>query len=107
MDRAGVCLRSERQFKQLSSDFTPESDRQRIQHIAFQRPELLRCPHTKEKLYNRHILSRKVGGKNLMNLSCGESNTALIIKSVSLISKGSLANAVHRYQTANLASNVS
>lgn len=58
--RAGVCLRSLPQFKPLSSDFTPESDRQRIQHIAFQRPELLRCPHTKEKLYNRHILSRKV-----------------------------------------------
>ena len=60
LNRAGVCLRSLPQFKQLSSDFTPESDRQRIQHIAFQRPELLRCPHTKEKLYNRHILSRKV-----------------------------------------------
>ena len=44
----------------MSYDFTPESDRQRIQLIAFQRPELLRHPITKEKLYNRHVLSRKV-----------------------------------------------
>jgi serine/threonine protein phosphatase PrpC len=44
----------------MSYDFTPESDRQRIQMIAYQRPELLRHPITKEKLYNRHVLSRKV-----------------------------------------------
>jgi hypothetical protein len=60
--RAGVCLKSSSSFRPLSTDFTPDSDRQRIQHIAFQRPELLRCPHTKEKLYNRHILSRKASG---------------------------------------------
>ena len=44
----------------MSFDFTPESDRQRIQLIAYQRPELLRHPITREKLYNRHVLSRKV-----------------------------------------------
>ena len=43
----------------MSFDFTPESDRQRIQLIAYQRPELLRHPITREKLYNRHVLSRK------------------------------------------------
>ena len=43
----------------MSFDFTPESDRQRIQMIAYQRPELLRHPITREKLYNRHVLSRK------------------------------------------------
>ena len=52
----------------MSYDFTPESDRQRIQLIAFQRPELLRHPITKEKLYNRHVLSRKVICKYLPKL---------------------------------------
>ena len=45
----------------MSFDFTPETDRQRIQFVAFQRPDLLRHPVTREKLYNRHVLSRKVG----------------------------------------------
>ncbi len=44
----------------MSFDFTPGADRQRIQHVAFQRPELLRHPHTRDKLFNRHMLSRKV-----------------------------------------------
>ena len=51
----------------MSYDFTPESDRQRIQLIAFQRPELLRHPVTKEKLYNRHVLSRKVSLRPILN----------------------------------------
>ena len=50
---------------EMSYDFTPETDRQRIQLVAYQRPELLRHPVTKEKLYNRHILSRQV---SLMSL---------------------------------------
>ena len=49
---------------------SPETDRQRIQLVAYQRPELLRHPVTKEKLYNRHILSRQVShqdiGKTIM-----------------------------------------
>jgi protein phosphatase 1H len=48
-------------IREMSFDFTPETDRQRIQFIAFQRPDLLRHPVTREKLYNRHVLSRKVG----------------------------------------------
>ena len=48
-------------LRQLSFDFTPESDRQRIQLVAYQRPDLLRHPVTRERLYNRHVLSRKVG----------------------------------------------
>ena len=44
----------------MSFDFTPETDRQRIQWVAYQRPDLLRHPATREKLYNRHVLSRKV-----------------------------------------------
>ena len=47
--------------REMSFDFTPETDRQRIQFIAYQRPDLLRHPVTREKLYNRHVLSRKVG----------------------------------------------
>ena len=66
--RAGVCIKTASGFKPLSTDFTPESDRQRIQHIAFQRPELLRSPETKEKLYNRHILSRKARKLNPQRL---------------------------------------
>ena len=45
----------------MSFDFTPETDRQRIQWVAYQRPDLLRHPVTREKIYNRHVLSRKVG----------------------------------------------
>ena len=48
-------------MREMSFDFTPETDRQRIQFIAYQRPDLLRHPVTREKLYNRHVLSRKVG----------------------------------------------
>ena len=44
----------------MSFDFTPETDRQRIQFVAYQRPDLLRHPVTREKLYNRHVLSRRV-----------------------------------------------
>jgi serine/threonine protein phosphatase PrpC len=40
-------------WRQMSTDFTPETDRQRVQHIAFHRPELLRHPQSREKLFNR------------------------------------------------------
>ena len=43
---------------QMSTDWTPMADRMRLQQIAFQRPELIRHPETKDKLFNRHILSR-------------------------------------------------
>ena len=49
----------------MSFDFTPETDRQRIQWVAYQRPDLLRHPVTREKLYNRHVLSRKVGREDV------------------------------------------
>ena len=58
--RACIYNPNESMLFPMSFDFTPESDRQRIQLIAYQRPELLRHPITKEKLYNRHVLSRKV-----------------------------------------------
>lgn len=58
--RACIYNQNESALLPMSYDFTPESDRQRIQLIAYQRPELLRHPVTKEKLYNRHVLSRKV-----------------------------------------------
>lgn len=58
--RAALYLPGNETLHPMSVDHTPYSDRQRIQHIAFQRPELTRHPKTKEKLYNRHLLSRKV-----------------------------------------------
>ena len=68
--RAILFLPKEEDPLEMSFDFTPESDRQRIQLVAYQRPELLRHPVTKEKLYNRHILSRSVNqadiGKTIM-----------------------------------------
>ncbi len=50
--RAALYLEGE-SVRPMSTDFNPSNDRQRIQHIAFHRPELLRHPHTKEKLFNR------------------------------------------------------
>jgi len=38
------------QILQMSHDFSPDADRQRIQMVAYQRPELLRHPVTKEKV---------------------------------------------------------
>lgn len=58
--RAGLYHPKEPKLVEMSFDFTPESDRQRIQWVAYQRPDLLRHPVTKEKLYNRHVLARKV-----------------------------------------------
>ncbi|TRY76263.1 hypothetical protein TCAL_02675 [Tigriopus californicus] len=58
--RAALYLPGHSTLHPMSRDHTPFSDRQRIQHIAYQRPELTRHPKTKEKLYNRHLLSRKV-----------------------------------------------
>ncbi len=65
--RAGLFLsRLEKSgLRQMSTDFNPSNDRQRIQHVAFHRPELLRHPQTKEKLFNRHLLSRKVERKDI------------------------------------------
>ena len=37
----------------LSFDFTPESDRQRLQEIAFHKPELLRDPRSGEQIFTR------------------------------------------------------
>ena len=51
--------------REMSFDFTPETDRQRIQLVAYQRPDLLRHPVTREKLYNRHVLSRKVNHEDI------------------------------------------
>ena len=49
----------------MSFDFTPETDRQRIQLVAYQRPDLLRHPVTREKLYNRHVISRMVNHEDI------------------------------------------
>ena len=53
--RAGLYLEKLEKvgLRKMSTDFNPTNDRQRIQHVAYQRPELLRHPHTKEKLFNR------------------------------------------------------
>ena len=51
--------------REMSFDFTPETDRQRIQLVAYQRPDLLRHPVTREKLYNRRVLSRKVNHEDI------------------------------------------
>ena len=37
----------------MSFDFTPESDRQRLQEIAFHKPELLRDPRSGEQIFTR------------------------------------------------------
>ena len=73
--RAGIYDSSNPTLIPMSYDFTPESDRQRIQLIAFQRPELLRHPVTKEKLYNRHVLSRKVKKALKMGVALQSTNT--------------------------------
>eukprot|EP00095_Tigriopus_kingsejongensis_P001652 maker-scaffold801_size95070-snap-gene-0.20 protein:Tk01652 transcript:maker-scaffold801_size95070-snap-gene-0.20-mRNA-1 annotation:"hypothetical protein DAPPUDRAFT_323991" len=65
--RAGIYLPGRKELLPMSFDHTPLSDRQRIQHIAFQRPELLRHSQTQRKLYNRHILSRKVTQEEMGN----------------------------------------
>ncbi len=52
-------------LRAMSTDFNPANDRQRIQHIAFHRPELLRHPSTREKLFNRHVLSRRVTRRDI------------------------------------------
>ncbi len=52
IDRAAIYVDNS-ELISMSTDFTPLNDRQRLQHVAFQRPELLRHPKTKQKLFNR------------------------------------------------------
>ena len=50
-----LCCRKSTNFEPepLSFDFTPESDRQRLQEIAFHKPELLCDPRSGEQIFTR------------------------------------------------------
>ena len=49
----------------LSFDFTPESDRQRLQEIAFHKPELLRDPRSGEQIFTRLQFSQPLEEANI------------------------------------------
>jgi len=67
-DARSCCyIPKEPMLRVMSYDFTPETDRQRIQWVAYQRPDVLRHPVTREKIYNRHVLSRKVTREDVGN----------------------------------------
>ena len=57
----------------LSFDFTPESDRKRIQEIAFHKPDLLQDPKSGQQIFNRLQFSRQ--------LTVGSSITILVLMS--------------------------
>ena len=61
-DSRAVLYRTSKDFKPepLSFDFTPQSDRQRIQEIAFHKPELLTDPRSGEQIFSRLQFSRQL-----------------------------------------------
>ena len=44
----------------MSFDFTPESDRRRIQEIAYHKPDLLKDPKSGEQIFNRLQFARQL-----------------------------------------------
>ncbi|XP_023340110.1 protein phosphatase 1H [Eurytemora carolleeae] len=61
-DSRAVLYRKDNDFlaEPLSFDFTPESDRRRIQEIAFHKPHLLKQAKTGEQIFSRLQFSRKL-----------------------------------------------
>jgi len=61
-DSRAVLFREDNKFRAepLSFDFTPESDRRRIQEIAFLKPELLVDKKSGEKVFSRLQFARKL-----------------------------------------------
>ena len=69
-DSRAVLYRSSTDFKPepLSFDYTPESDRRRIQEIVFHKPELLGDPRTGEQIFNRLQFSRQLKEEDIGKL---------------------------------------
>lgn len=59
-DSRSVLFRASKDFspEPLSFDFTPESDRRRLQEVAFHKPDLLSDPRTGDKIFSRLQFSR-------------------------------------------------
>ena len=70
-DSRAVLYKSENKFEPhpLSFDFTPETDRKRIQEIAFHKPDLLTDPRSGEQIFNRLQFSRPLKEDDIGSLA--------------------------------------